>query len=147
MSAEDAQRERSSVRPMRGLLLIIVIAVAITMLYKWSARRDQISWEHDAPAALQKSRADGKPVLLYFTASWCGPCQQMASDTWVQPEVETALRSYYAVKIDVDKDRASAEKYQINAVPTFILLDKSENPTKRASGFMSAEEFLAWIGG
>lgn len=56
-------------------------------------------------------------VLLDFTATWCGPCQQMS------PIIDRLADQGYPVrKVDVDRERDVAERFGIQAMPTFVLL-------------------------
>ncbi len=60
-----------------------------------------------------------KPVLVDFYAQWCAPCKAMSPMVEaVGKEVQGKAR---VLKIDVDKNQALASKYQIRAVPTFMI--------------------------
>ncbi len=56
-------------------------------------------------------------VVYEFTASWCGPCQQMS------PMVSRLQRQGYPIKkVDVDRYREFAGKYRISSIPAFVLV-------------------------
>lgn len=134
-------------KPLRGLLLIILGVAAVTVLSRTLSAKDKIPWRTDVAAAAVEAKGLGKPVLLYFTASWCGPCQQMRRATWSNAAVDGRLRSSFVpVKVDIDADRPTAIAYEIEAVPTIVLLDGDGKVARRMSGFMEADELLAWLG-
>ncbi|MHB9056400.1 MAG: thioredoxin [Paludibacteraceae bacterium] len=73
----------------------------------------------------------GKPVLIDFYATWCGPCKAMAPVIeQIGKEVQGKAR---VLKIDVDKNQSIAAKYQIQAVPTFMIF-KNGNMVWRQPG-------------
>lgn len=71
------------------------------------------------------------PTLVDFFATWCGPCRMM------NPLIEEVKKDIGSeaniIKIDVDKNRATASKYNVRSVPTLILF-KEGSPIWRQSG-------------
>lgn len=75
---------------------------------------------------------NGIPTLLDFSATWCGPCRQIA------PYVEEQMHKYSGKinfkPIDIDQQGELAEQYGVEAVPTFIMLDSDGKEIGRVVG-------------
>ena len=55
--------------------------------------------------------------LLHFTATWCEPCRLM------EPAIHRLKSSGYPIRtIDIDRQKALAERFQVRSVPAFILI-------------------------
>lgn len=80
-----------------------------------------------------------EPVLVDFTAVWCGPCQTL------NPIVEQLANEWQGkvkvVKLDVDDNSNLAVDYQVMGVPTLILFVNGQ-PRYRMSGFRPKERIL-----
>ncbi|HHB80111.1 MAG TPA: thioredoxin [Saprospiraceae bacterium] len=79
------------------------------------------------------------PVLVDFSAEWCGPCK---AQTPIIKEVAKALKGKIRViKIDVDKNPAISQRFQIRGVPTLGLFKKGELLWKQ-SGLQSKPQLI-----
>jgi len=84
-----------------------------------------------------------KPVLVDFTATWCGPCKMMAP---ILHEVKSAMGDKITIiKIDVDKNPEVSGQFQVQSVPTLILFRKGEVKW-RQSGVMPAKQLQEILG-
>jgi thioredoxin 2 len=64
------------------------------------------------------------PVLVDLWAAWCGPCR-MVSPALEQLATERAGQ-LKLVKVDVDKAPAISQRFEVQAVPTLLLLDHGQ---------------------
>lgn len=85
---------------------------------------------------------DSKPVLVDFSAAWCGPCKMLAPILkQVKDELKDAVK---IVKIDVDKNQAIAAKFQVRGVPTMIIF-KEGKQVWRQSGVLQVNQLVQII--
>jgi thioredoxin 1 len=58
------------------------------------------------------------PVLVDFTAAWCPPCRVMKP---ILAELDAERDDLRVVTIDVDSNQATAARYGVLSMPTFML--------------------------
>lgn len=84
----------------------------------------------------------GKPAVIDFYATWCGPCKMMA------PVMETLAGEYAdkvdVYKVDVDKEQRLAALFGVRSIPTFIFIPVQGEP-RRANGAMDIAQMRKMI--
>ncbi len=83
-----------------------------------------------------------KPVLVDFWAAWCAPCRMLA------PTVEAVAEKYAGsasvVKLNVDENPSTSQRYGIKGIPTLILF-KNGKEEERVVGATSKEAISRMI--
>ncbi|MCG0288259.1 thioredoxin, partial [Streptomyces sp. PSAA01] len=81
-------------------------------------------------------------VVVDLWATWCGPCRM------VSPALEQVARELAGeiklVKVDIDRNPRLAQRFEVQAVPTLLILDKGELVARRA-GAAPAGTLRSWI--
>lgn len=87
----------------------------------------------------EKLITGSKPVLVDFSAEWCGPCKLM------QPILSELKRKVgdkaTIIKMDIDKNPLYAQQYAVQSVPTLIIFQNGKI-VWRKSGVTQAGEIL-----
>jgi thioredoxin 1 len=102
--------------------------------------------------ALAKAKQENKPLFLYFTASWCGPCQYMQQ--YIFPDVGLTAyikQNYIALKLDIDTEegkRVYVKAHQPKGptgVPAFIIANSEEEILKKQTGGMKLSQLQDFL--
>ena len=124
-----------------GWVVVLALVVAAGV---WAARR------YAGVESAASASAGGKPVLMMFTADWCGPCQSFKARTLSNPAVlEKLERSCRFQTVDLTnwngKSAETAKQYGVTGVPTLILVRPGGREISRYPGPNDPQYFGRWL--
>lgn len=101
-----------------------------------------INWQTDYAAAIKLAIEKEMPILVFFTAEWSAPSQEMLTKVWANEGVIASAQKFIAVQVDVDQYPEIAKKYEVKTYPTVIISDPSGDIKIQRVGPVPAKEML-----
>ena len=126
----------------RFALVAVLFAAAVFGMSRYTGRAARVA---------AADRAAGvKPVLLMFTADWCGPCQAFKADVLANDRVFNRLfETCKFEKVDLTKwegtNAAVATEFGVRSIPTLILVNSKHQEIDRYDGPHDPDHFASWL--
>jgi thioredoxin-like negative regulator of GroEL len=90
-----------------------------------------------AAAAEQK-----KPMLLFFTATWCRYCHQLAADAFNDAAVVSLSEQFVCVLIDADREPQVCSYFRVGTYPTIQFVSARGHVLNRMVGRRPGRELV-----
>src|SRR3954451_11792755 len=129
------------------ILLAALAAVVLFSYFNRTSDSERIRWRTDIKSATAEAQSSNKPLFLYFTATWCEPCQQLKHTTWADADVEKELTNFVPVKIDVDEHPDLVQKYPSDGIPHFVIARTDGTMIRETVGAYPPHELIGWLQG
>lgn len=127
---------------MKTYLLVVVLAFPCAAP---CAAAPAVDWRPDLATALAEASAAGRTVFVDFYARWCGPCRVLERITFLDSAFVGFASTRVCVRVDVERDTASARRYQVRAYPTLVLLRGDGSEIDRIVGAPPTVELVSQL--
>ncbi len=130
------------VRKALGVLLTSLGAAALLLAALKPS--GHLTWETgDWSQVESAAKAQGRPMLVDFTASWCGACKELERDTFSDPNVMESASRFTALRVDATNDEdprvmAAMKRYSVVGLPTVVVLTAEGVEAARFTDFVPA---------
>jgi thiol:disulfide interchange protein len=95
--------------------------------------------------ALAQAKAEGKPVFVDFSATWCPNCRSLHSQVFTDAAVKDAItKGFVLSRVDYESPEAPAfmEKYDVNGFPVLLVLDGDGKLMRRLDVVLDPAQFV-----
>lgn len=125
---------------------VILLCLCFLPGLLFSAKGQGVSFQHISFAeAIEQAKASRRMIFMDCYTSWCGPCKYMAEQVFTLEKAGDYFNSKYVnIKVDMEKGEGKelAERFAVQAFPTFLLIDTTGTVKGRVEGAGKLEEFI-----
>lgn len=128
-------------------LITLLAAVIALPLFASDFPEGSPKFGTDYTAALATAKKEHKPIILVFSAAWCGPCQSMKKTVYPSKEVTPLHDKFVWAYLDVDQETNAAPtaKYKVEGIPHIQFLSADGKDLGSQVGGTSAGDFAGTL--
>lgn len=123
--------------------LLVGVAFLVTRTHAADFPKGSPKFLTSYAAALKASKESGKPVVMIFSAVWCGPCQANKKAVYPSAAVQPFHDKFVWAYLDADNEAnvPAMQKFGVTGIPHIQFLDKGGKSLGNAVGGTTPEEF------
>lgn len=152
MQAQLSKFQYRIVQAVLGAAILFQVAPALATGSEISRRASVggVAWlygdsEKAVDAAFARAKSEVKPVLLYWGATWCPPCNQLKATLFNRRDFIALTRAVIPVYLDGDLPGAQKQgsRFKVVGYPTLILFSPDRSEITRLPGEADATHIVA----
>jgi thiol:disulfide interchange protein DsbD len=141
----------TGVKVAKGLGLLLTSGGLFALVLGLVKPAEALAWQQgNVDSARQRALRESKPLIVDFTAAWCGACKELDKATFSAPPVGAELGRFVAVRVDATNDEdpkvgAALQRFGVRGLPTVVIFDSRGREAVRYTDFVPPERFLESI--
>jgi thiol:disulfide interchange protein DsbD len=141
----------AGVKIAKGTGLALVSAGAFAVVLGLGKPTSALAWEKQSVDVVQaRAVSEGRPLLVDFTAEWCGACKKLDKETFAEAGVGAEMGRFLAVKVDATHGddpavEATLQRFRVVGLPTVLVFDSRGKEALRYTDFVPPHRFLEGI--
>ena len=140
------------VRSTAAVFLGLALATPLHVAAAGGLPSNNVAWvaaaaDAEIERAFSQAKAQNKPLLLYWGASWCPPCNQLKATLFNRQDFAAQSKHFVAVFVDGDKPAAQklGARFKVSGYPTLVLFTPSGSEITRLPGEADAPQVLSLL--
>ena len=136
--------------PALAVLAVLALAAVFVTSDPPKSGPDKVPWRHAQTKAEISVNTTGKPMLIFFTADWCGPCTLLKQTTFADASVAEKIQTgFVPMKVDLTDqngpEQLLAHTWDVRAIPTMIIVSPAGKEVSRQQGVLDVQEMTTWL--
>jgi thioredoxin:protein disulfide reductase len=139
------------VKVAKGVGLLLTTAGCFALVMGLVKPAEALAWRHgNVEAAREQALRESRPMIVDFTAAWCGACKELDKETFSAPPIGAELGRFVAVRVDATNDEdpkvgAALQHFGVRGLPTVVIFDSRGKEAVRYTDFVPPATFLEGI--
>lgn len=136
------------------LLVTLVVLPSSASAAEPAASSPAIHW-HPVGEELVLADREGKPILYFFTADWCGPCHELKRTLFADAERASQIEASF-VPVVVQDTRvetgendpevdAAIRRYRVSSLPTLVVTLPDGRELSQQHGYAGPDRAWNWL--